>query len=117
MSAQTDSTRIEIRTRKGVEIMFNVDNSTDKTVKTGVITHRFNQGEGRTHAIGCGAINRESRGTAAVNDRHRNHVEIRMVGFTIEQSAGIIYSDFINEGSMTIAEAVACMGQCKCVKA
>ena len=43
MSAQTDSTRIEIRTRKGVEIMFNVDNSTDKTVKTGVITHRFNR--------------------------------------------------------------------------
>ena len=96
MTSQQD-TRIETRDRSGVHIMFNVDNATDKTVKTGVVTHRFNQGEGRTHAIGCGAINRESRGTAAVNDRHRNHVEIRMIGFTIEQSAGIIYSDLRHE--------------------
>ena len=112
----TGDTRIEVQSKGTIDYFYNVDNATNKAVRTGIKTHRFQQGEGRTHAIGCGALKREMRGTAAVNDGARNHVESVFVGFTIEQVAEIIFSDIIAESDMTMANAVAEMGKCKCVK-
>lgn len=112
----TGDTRIEYRAKGNIDYFFNVDNATNKAVRTGIKTHRFQQGQGRTHAIGCGALKREKRGTAAVNDGHRNHVEAVYVGFRIEEVAEIIFGDIIAESDMTIENAIGEMGKCKCVK-